>query len=269
MKRLITSAMFAALAGFAACNGGTEKDSGGDAPEQTELPPMSVGTIQALGPHVFASEAEVEAPEGSTARARSDRLELVWQDTKHYRLSTWEAGALYRDQYREGDLVVERGSRTPFRWVKPSVSPDELTETIDPFEVNLSRFRSALDVVEVDSAPDAPAGSRRFELGLIERTHSEAEEIDRGHSALPLTLTGAVVVDEHANRLSATFEGSYRCRNGSEFDPVATSVSYSESRTPHPDGVALQPPPEASPMLMERKAEDAARVDTPENGPLR
>ena len=272
MTRLLTAALLtlAALPGCGGgCGGGQTGTSTTDTGVATELPPMSVGTIQAMGPHVFTATVEQEAPEGASAPARDDRMELVWQDTRHYRMSTWALGVLDIDEYREGDLLVYRRAKTPFRWGRTSIAPDALGKTITLFDHTLSPFRSALQVMEVDSAPEDPADTRRLELSLAERpTGTDLEEAARGHSALPLTLVGAVLLDEFDNRVLAEFEGTYRRRDGPLFDEVATTITYSSSRIVHPDGVALQAPPEAAPMLLERKAEEAARVDTSENGPI-
>lgn len=254
---------------WTACGGRGEDENAVEEEENLELPPMSVGTIQAVGPHVFTSSLTVASEGDSSARLGDDRIELIWQDLEHYRLTRWRDGAVILEEYREGDILVFRRGAGAFRWGNATPGAEHLTDTITPFSTAIRDFFSELQVRELD----AEEGFRRFALSVTrhegDATNWQRRHFELGHSSLPLTLDGEVTVDQFANRIDARLEGTFRDRGSSGFDEAITELSYFETRIAAPEGVALQPPIGASPMLLERRALEATRVDTSERPPIR
>lgn len=260
-----------ALLAMGACRGGGGAGGGDDAEASVDLPAMSPGTIQAVGPHVFTSTLETSMADAGEHEPANDRLELVYQDIDHYHMSRWSDGTLDLEEYRDEDLFVFRKARSGFRWGQAVAGSSYLLDTIHPFERTLGNFSSELWIEEIDTRPEDPEGFRRFSLRLLTRIAEdparEAKSLAAGHSSLPLTLSGEVVTDEFGNRREAQIDGTFRERRQGAFVEVVTAVTYFESRVAAPDGVGLQPPAAATPMILERKAE-RARVDTSKTAPI-
>jgi hypothetical protein len=266
----ILAASALALLSLAACRGGEGARDGESQGESVDLPAMSPGTIQAIGPHVFTSSLETSGPDDGEDGPAKDRLELVFEDISHYRMSRWSDGALDLEEYREDDLFVFRRSKGPFRWGQAVAGSSYLLDTIHPFERGLNHFSAELVIEEIETREEDPETFRRFRLGLRaspEDTEQEPRSRGAGHSALPLTLTGEVTTDEFGNRRQAQLEGTFLDRGLSGFDEDPTTIIYFESRVAAPEGVGLMPPAAATPMIFERKAE-RARVDTSKTAPI-
>jgi hypothetical protein len=265
---LLTSVLV--LLALGACRGGPQDDEGeGEAPSVT-LPAMSPGTIQAIGPHVFTSSLEAHGPNDVDEGEGDDRLELVFEDISRYRMSRWSGGVLDLEEYREDDLFVFRRSKGPFRWGQAVAGSSYLLDTIHPFERALNHFATELVIEEIEAKKEDPETFRRFKLTLrprLEDPEWEQRSLRGGSSALPLTLTGEVTTDEFGNRRQAQLEGTFRDRGLSGFDEEPSSIVYFESRVAAPEGVGLQPPAAATPMIFERRAE-RERVDTSKTAPI-
>lgn len=266
---LFTSALV--LLALGACRGGSTEGEGEGEAASVELPAMSPGTIQAIGPHVFTSSLETSGPNDTDGEPANDRLELVFEDISHYRMSRWSDGALDLEEYREDDLFVFRRSKSAFRWGQAVAGSSYLLDTIHPFERALNHFSTELVLEEIEARQEDPETFRRFRLGLRPRTGEdpdlEQRSLNAGSSALPLTLTGEVTTDEFGNRRQAQLEGTFRDRGLSGFDEEPTTIVYFEHRVAAPEGVGLQPPAAATPMIFERRAE-RERVDTSKTGPI-
>ncbi len=266
-----TACALAALLALGACRG--KGGPGGDDADEVsaELPAMSPGTIQAIGPHVYTSTLETSRSDAGDGEPANDRLELVYQDIDHYRMSRWSDGVLDLEEYRDDDLFVFRKARGGFRWGQAVAGSSYLLDTIHPCERTLGNFSSELWIEEIDTRPEDPEGFRRFTLRLRPEAADDPDREQRalaaGHSSLPLTLSGEVVTDEFGNRREAQIDGTFRDRRQGVFEEMVTAVTYFESRVGAPDGVGLQPPVAATPMILERKAE-RARVDTPKSAPI-
>lgn len=266
----ILAASAVVLLSFGACRGGSGENEGEDNTASVDLPAMSPGTIQAIGPHVFTSSLESSSPDDGEEGPANDRLELVFEDISHYRMSRWSGGALDLEEYREDDMFVFRRTKGPFRWGQAVAGSSYLLDTIHPFERALNHFAGELVIEEIEARKEDPETFRRFRLGLRARPEDpewEQRSLREGHSALPLSLTGEVTTDEYGNRRQAQLEGTYRDRGLNEFDAEPTTLIYFESRVAAPEGVGLQPPAAATPMIFERRAE-RERVDTSKTAPI-
>jgi len=258
---------FTVLLLLIACGGDKEGGGDGDDHQQAELPPMSVGTIQMIGPHVYESTLEIERPEGSSLSSSTARVELTWLDLEHYRLTHYKNGTLAEDEYRDGDLLVYRRGKGAFRWGRPSADAGYLMATLTPFDTALVEFAQDLQVAEEKPRPGDPEEYRHFSFTLRPgEGAAEGSLLAAGHSSVPISVDGSVVVDGTGNRVEASMEGSFRAKARGQFDGQATTVTFSETRAVPAEGVELLPPPEAMAMLLERKLD--RRVDTQKSAPI-
>lgn len=253
------------------CKGEEEAGDAVVAVSTDELPPMSVGTAQAIGPHRFAANVTVEAEPESGTEPTEEQVECTWIDLTHYSFQRHENGQLRSQDIRDGDMAVRRKKSGRFSWRSPRPGPDVLLKTITPFDTLIARFRNRLVVQAVDLRPEDPDGCRRFALSLrpmpaVAEGESALDSLERstwnaGHSSLPLSLDGEVLVDEFGNRREVILGGSYRKRSGTSFEAGAIEVTYAESRTPLGPGDGLVIPPDAEVMFAVRRAEAAGEAE--------
>ncbi len=261
---LIAALWVAALPGC----GRTPQDGAPDGEAASlELPPMSEGTIQALGPHLFVGETRVEPAAGSSVLERTDRVELRWQDRHHYHLRRWADGEPRTEEIREDDLLLVRKARGRFQWAAPSPGPTVLRDTIVPGERALADVEAVAILSAEEGASETP---RRFSIALAPafaadddaaRSALEAELAQRGASRLPVALDGEAEVDELGNRTRLRVEYTYRVPRGDRFESATVTLVHEESREPRPDGTDLDIPPEAAVMLAEARSARAAADD--------
>lgn len=253
------------------CKGEQEIGDAVAAASTDELPPMSVGTAQAIGPHRFAANVTVEVEPESGTEPTEEQVECTWLDLTHYSFQRHENGQIRSQDIRDGDMAVRRKKSGRFSWRSPRPGPDVLLKTINSFDTLIARFRSRLVVQAVDLRPEDPDGCRRFALSLrpmpaLAEGESAAESLERstwnaGHSSLPLSLDGEVLVDEFGNRREVILEGSYRKRSGTSFEAGAILVTYAESRTLLGPDDGLVVPPDAEVMFAVRRAELAGEAE--------
>ena len=255
------------LALLVSCGGSKEDTRSAEEPTGVELPPMSVGTIQAIGPHVYTSSLKIERPDRGDAPADVERLELIWLDLEHYRLTRWKDGTLAEDEYRDGDLLVFRRGKGAFRWGQPSPGANYLLATITPFDTAMVEFAQDVQIVEESPRSGDPDGYQRFTFSLrVDAPGSDRDRLSAGHSSVPVAVVGAVLVDGSANRMDVYVEGSYRAKELGQFAEQPTGLLFYETRSAQPGGVELHPPAEAMAMLLERKQQRL--VDTPKTTPI-
>jgi len=265
MKRL----WLALLVLLTSCGGTPEEGSDKDGPSEVTLPPMSVGTIQAIGPHVYSSTLSFERPEDSSLPSTEEQIELVWLGIDHYRLTRWVGGELAEDEYRDGDLLVYRRGKGAFRWGRPVAGANYLMATITPFDSALVEFAENLQVVEEDPRRGDPEGYRRFALTLFQEQldlEAERSRLMKGHSSVPISMSGSVVVDSVGNRIEANVEGTFRRKSRGAFDEQPTKVTFEATRGTPVEGIELLPPPEAAAMVLERKQQRL--IDTSKTAPI-
>ncbi len=251
--------------GLGACKGEETPEVAVEVVAPDELPAMSVGTAQAIGPHRFAAFLTVTPEEGSSTEEEAEQIECTWLDLTRYSLQRHVDGKLKSQEIRKDDLALRRKGSGKFAWRSPRPGPDVLLKTITPFDKLIARFRCRLVVQSVDLLPNDPDGFTRYALSLAPppaaaEGESAMEQLERrirddGHSALPLELAGEVLVDEFGNRREVTLEGSYRKRSRGDFESGAVAVVYAESRTALGPGSGLVVPPEADVMFAVRRAE--------------
>ena len=263
------SSWIALMALLVSCGGPQPDGADADGPPEVVLPPMSVGTIQGIGPHVYTSSLKFESAAPGDDSVNVERVELIWLDLEHYRLTRWKGGTLAEDEYRDGDLLVFRRGKGAFRWGQPGPGANYLLATITPFDTALVEFAADLQVVEESPRHGDPDDYRRFTLSLRPTdlgADADKNRLEKGHSSVPIALAGVVVVDGTANRMDVQLEGSYRAKNQGKFDEQPTQLIFYETRSMQPGGVDLLPPPEAMVMLLERKQK--RQVDTSKTAPI-
>ncbi len=267
----ITLTLLVTLQGLPSCKGSDDASAPVVAVSTEELPPMSVGTAQAIGPHRFAANVKVDVEEGTVQVPVEEQVECTWIDLTHYSFQRHEDGKLKSQDIRDGDLAVRRKASGRFSFRSPRPGPDVLLKTLTPFDTLIARFRNRLVIQAVDLRPEDPDGCKRYALSLeplpaVADGASPIEELERstwdaGHSALPLSLDGEVLVDEFGNRREVILEGSYRKRKGTSFETGAVLVTYAESRTALGPDNGLVIPPDAEVMLAVRRAEAAGEAE--------
>ena len=245
-------------------------------PSTTELPPMSVGTAQAIGPHRHFARVVVDVEPGTTTDPEEEQLEVIWLDLTNYSMARHVDGRLKSLEIREGDQAAKRLASGKYAWRSPRPGPDVLLKTLSAFDTLIARFRSRLRVEAVDLLPEDPDGWTRYSLSLmpppaVAEGESPMEQLERstlkdGHSALPLSLIGEVLVDEFGNRRDVILEGSYRKRSGSSFESGAVTVTLAESRVALGPSDGLDIPVEIAVMFAERRSVDEEATPAPGAG---
>ncbi len=263
--RWFATVVIAAAAAVVGC----QPDEPEEAPTPTEtayaqLPAMSGGTLQELGPHRYTSTI-VTRYASDTASRREERQELVWQDMHNYRYEVWLDGELHTLEYRQGNHMLRRHGAGSYHFATPTAGTHTLTKTMIPGDVNLAKFRAGLVVEEapVPKEDQDPDGKERrlYTLALhTAPTEGTGDEVDQkllaqGHSGIPVTLDGHALVDGLGNRLRLEFDGSYRKRKSGSLEAEPTLVTGTISRQDAPDGLELHPPAEAAVLFFEKQQE--------------
>ncbi len=258
------------------CKGVEETDQPEEAGVSSELPPMSVGTAQAIGPHRHLARVVVAVEPGASTDPEEEQLEVVWLDLTRYSMSRHVDGRLKSLEIRDGDQAAQRLKSGRYKWRTPRPGPDVLLKTLSAFDTLIARFRSRLLVTPVELLPEDPDGWSRYTLSLaplpvVAEGESAMERLERdilndGHSALPLSLSGEVLVDEFGNRRQVNLEGSYRKRSGAGFESGAVAVTLEESRIALGPSEGLDIPTEVAVLFAERRGTEEEPSAAPSPG---
>ena len=261
--RVAVAVVVAAALACGACKGDERSKEALVEDERVELPPMSVGTAQAIGPHRFSATVTILAEPGSSSGAGEERTEVTWLDLTNYTMTRHVDGELKSQDIREGELALKRRAEGRFTWRSPRPGPDVLLKTISPFDTLIARFQSRLLVGLAEPREGDPPGHQRYTLSLTPAPGmAEGEDplvaleratLDAGHGTFPVELSGEVRIDELGNRHEVKLEGRYRKRAGASFDVGAVMVSYVEERSALDDTAVLAIPTVALLMFAERR----------------
>ncbi len=257
----LATAVCGALLSLAALAGCTRTADTVDTPPgeaAVELPPMSVGTARAMGPHrttiTLTTTRPGEAP-------RVERQEVVWVDLDRFRARQWIDDELQVDEFRDGEIAVRRQGSGAFQRRPPRSGTEILMRTLTPFNVTIGRFTNDLEVRDAGATVE-PAGGHRYMLSLasigpdgqlIDPEGRARRMLQGGDSALPTALEGEVVVDGLGNRLAVTLDGAYHRRRSGRFADEATTVTLRERREPLDSPDELVPPVDAAILIAEQR----------------
>ncbi|MCK6529441.1 hypothetical protein L6R50_18465 [Myxococcota bacterium] len=233
--------------------------------EPVTPPPMSVGTLQALGPHAFHGEVTVQHA-GGEGRDRDAALELRWGGLGRWTLIETERGRVLVERIFTDGKGWARRADGMFGAASPHDAVSDLQRTIVFRDRAFAPFRSR---VAWQAIPDTEIEGRRavgFRMLLAAPAADPARPDDTaarsegqgGDNRDLVSLEGEMWVDgSTGSRLSERWKGRYATRRGPgrSGTPGEVTVTYEEARS----GIGIFP--EIDPPA------EGLVVDTPGTGP--
>jgi hypothetical protein len=266
----------AITAGLSGCPGPGETQTQDQVVEPVELPPMSEGTLQVLGPHICVAETRLVPGEGSERRARTERIELRWQDRQHYHLRRWVDGERHSEEIREEEWGLVRKGDGPFMPGAAMAGSEVLRDTMVPGNRMLGEVEPAAvlreEPREDDTAPRRFVLELRSELAVEDaaaREDLERRYAEFGATMLPVSVDGEITTDEHGNRTRMRVAYGYRVTDGPGYGAPVIEKIHEESRELAPGGVDLEIPAEAAVWLAEVRSQRAAATSSTPDHPAR
>ena len=217
-------------------------------------PPMSVGTVRGLGPHVWEARLDLRGDSKGIWPSREVVSKLVWSE-----LDVWEfeeiTGVDKRVE-RQIDQTHYRRQSDGKRWLKttqPAGNPLILQRTLQLWTQAVSGFGPQVAWRELgqDVVGDRTVRVLRIELApvpaldTVDPVDPETAARKMGLATTPVELTGTVYVDlQTGNRLLAEIEGRFVPRAVAGWDPSdEVHVTYQEKRTLTSLPPTVRPPP--------------------------
>lgn len=258
------------------CPGSRGTQAQDEVEEAVELPPMSEGTLQTLGPHIFVAETRLVPGEGSDRRARTERIELRWQDRQHYHLRRWVDGERRSEEIREEDWGLVRKGNGSFLPGAPVPGTEVLRDSMVPGDRMLGEVELAAQLREEpredDEAPRRFVLELRSELAVEDaaaREELERRYADFGATMFPVSVDGEITTDEYGNRTRMRVAYGYRVAEGLVYGAPVIEKIHEESRELAPGGVDLEIPAEAAVWLAEVRSQRAAATSGTPDRPTR
>jgi hypothetical protein len=206
-------------------------------------PPMSPGTLRALGPHVFEATLDQAGDRQGAFGSRDAGVRLSWAELDTYSFREVDSGRLVREEIRIDRDLYRRASETGPYQLLDGVPGDSLIlhRTITLWESALGPFSQQASFEEqkestIEGRPVkvwrvtmAPAPTAAADLPVAPEVAARM----LGRTTTVLSLTGSVYVDiETNNRLLAELEGRFVPRADGTGSTVTDEVhvTYRERR---------------------------------------
>ena len=206
-------------------------------------PPMSPGTLRALGPHLWDASLDIRGDKAGLWPSREIVSKLVWADIDRSHFEQIQGGT-FQQEIRVGESVYRLGSQDGLyrRAYEPAGNTIIMLRTLDLWEQAISGFARQVGWrrVGADNVDGRPVTVWQIELapppaldgGTLVTPDVAARKL--GLPTTPLALSGTVYIDDATgSRLLAEVEGRFTTREviGGRDPTDEVLVSYRERRS--------------------------------------